>query len=69
MAINCFYLKNSEKNCTMHTTSDNIEVMMGNETGKIIEDYFDSFLQRYKKGLEEWMKGHGFVFNSVDLLH
>ena len=53
MAINCFYFKNSEKNCTMHTTSDNIEVMMGNETGKIIEDYFDSFLQRYKKGLEE----------------
>ena len=38
MAINCFRFKNSEKSRTMHTTSDNIEVMMGNETGKIIED-------------------------------
>ena len=40
----------------MHSPSDNIEVMIDIETDKIIEDLFHSFLQRYQKGLEEWMR-------------
>ena len=35
----------------------------------IIEEIFKSLLQRYqKKGLEESMKGSGFIFDSVNLL-
>ena len=37
----------------MHTKSDDIEVMIGNETDEIIEELFDSLLQRYQKRLEE----------------
>ena len=50
MAINFFSSKDSEETRTMYSPSDNIEVIMGIETDKIIEDLFDSFLQRYQKG-------------------
>ena len=39
---------------------------MGNKTDEVIEDLFDSFLQRYQKKLEESMRGSEFVFDSVD---
>ena len=41
----------------MHTRSDNIEIMMGNETYEIIEELFESLLQRYQKNLEEETRG------------
>ena len=69
MAINFFSYKVSEEIRTMHSKSDNIEILIGNETGEIIEDLFDSFLQRYQKGLEESMRGSEFVFDNVDLLY
>ena len=53
----------------MCTKSNNIEIMMGNETDEIIEKLFESLLQRYQAGLEEKMKENEFVFDSVDLLH
>ena len=34
----------------------------------IINELFDSFLQKYQKRLEE-MEGSRFIFDSVDLLH
>ena len=53
----------------MHTKSDNIEIMMDNETDQIIKESFKSLLQRYQKGLEEKMRGIELVFDDVDLLH
>ena len=53
----------------MYSPSDNIEIMLGNETDKIIEDLFDSFLQRYQQGLEESMKGSEFVFDSINSMY
>ena len=41
----------------MHTRSDNIEIMMVNETYEIIEELFESLLQRYQKNLEEETRG------------
>ena len=49
----------------MYSKSNNIEILIGNETDTII----DSLLQKYQKGREESMKGSKFVFNSVDLLY
>ena len=49
MAINFFSSKDSEETRTMYSKNDNIEVMMGSETDKMIEGHFDSFLQRYQK--------------------
>ena len=47
MAINFFSSKDSEEIRTLHSKSDNIKILIGNETGETIEDLFDSFLQRY----------------------
>ena len=54
---------------TMHSKSDNIEIMIGNETDEIMKERFDSLIKKYQKGLEELMKGSEFVFASVDSLH
>ena len=53
----------------MHTKSDNTEFMMGNERDEIIDELFESLLQRYQEGLEESVKGREFVFDSIDLLY
>ena len=49
MAMDFFSSKDSEETCTMYSKSDNIEVIIGSETDEIIENLFDSFLQRYQK--------------------
>ena len=53
----------------MHTKSDNIDVMLDSETDEIIEELFESLLQRYQEGLEQKKRGNEFVFDSVDLLY
>ena len=69
VAINFISSKDSDKTRTIHTKSDNIEVMIGNETDEITEKLFDSLLQRYQGGLAESMEGSEFVFDNVDLLY
>ena len=49
--------------------SNNIEIMMISETDDIIDELFESFLQKYQEGLEESMKGSVLIFDSVDLLY
>ena len=49
----------------MNTKSNNVEIMIGSETDEIIEDLFESFLQKYQEGLEESMRGSEFVYDSV----
>ena len=53
----------------MHTESNNIEIMIGSETDEIINDLFESFLQKYQEGLEESMSGSEFAYDSVDALY
>ena len=53
----------------MHSKSDNIEIMIGNETDEVIEELFDFLLQKYKKDLAESMKESEYIFDSVDLLY
>ena len=49
--------------------NDNIEIMMGSETDEIIEERFESLLQRYQERLEESKKGIDLVFDTVDTLY
>ena len=46
-----------------------VETMVGSETNDIIIDLFESFLQKYREGLEESMRGNKFVYDSVDVLY
>ena len=69
MSINFISSKDFGEIRTMHTKSHNIEIMMGNETDEIIEEFFKSLLDRYQEGLEESMGGIEFAFGSFDLLY
>ena len=70
MTINFMSSKeDSDETHTMHTKSDNIEIMMISETNEIIEELFKSLLQRYQEGLEESMRRSEIIFDSVDALY
>ena len=69
MAINVISSKDSDETRTIHTKSNNVEIMMGSETDEIIEELFESFLQKYQEGLEESMRGSEFAYDSVDALY
>ena len=69
MRINFISSKDSEETRTIHTKSNNVEIMMGSETDHIIDEHFEFLLQRYQEGLEESMRGNEFVFTNFDLLH
>ena len=69
IAINFFCSKDSGEICTMHSKSDTVEIMIGSKTNEIIEELFESLLQRYQKGLEEKMRGSEFVFDNADSLY
>ena len=68
MEINFISSKGSDETRTMHTKSNNMEIMMGSETDEVIEERFKSFLQKYQEGLKESMRGSEFVDDSVDAL-
>ena len=69
MSINFISSKDSGETSNMHTKSDSIEIMVSSETDDIIDELFESLLQKYQEGLEESMKGSEFIFDSVDLLY
>ena len=71
IAINFISSKDSEETRTMHTKSNNIDmiIMIGNKTDEIIKKLLESLLQRYQEGLEESMNGSEFIFDSVDVLY
>ena len=69
MAFNFISSKDSDETRTMHTKSNNADIMMGSETDEIIEDLFESFLKKYQEGLEESMRGSEFDYDSVDALY
>ena len=60
--------KDSDEIRIMHIKSNNIEIMIGNETDEIIRKLFELLLRRYQEGLEKWMRKSKFVFDSIDLL-
>ena len=69
MAINFISSKDSDETRTMHTRSNNVEIMVGSETNEIIKHLFESFLQKYQEGLEVSMRGSEFVYDNVDVLY
>ena len=48
----------------LHTKNDNVENMFSKDADEIIQELFDSLLERYQEGLEQSMKSSGFVFDG-----
>ena len=53
----------------MQSKSDNIEIIVGVDNNEIIKNLFNSYLERYKKGLEKSMRGSDFLFDYVESLN
>ena len=49
MTINFVSSKDSDETRTMHTKSNNVEIMIGSETDKLIEDLFESFFSKISR--------------------
>ena len=69
MSINFISSKDFDETRTMHTRSNNVEIIVGSEANEIIKHLFESFLQKYQEGLEESMRGSEFVYDSFDVLY
>ena len=52
----------------MYTRSDNVE-MFGDDNDDIIEQLFESLLQKYEENLQNKMKGSEFEFDGVNFLY
>ena len=53
----------------MHSNSDNIEIMICDIAGEVINKRFESLLERYQIGLETSMKDRDFASDCFHLLH
>ena len=53
----------------MHTRSDNVEIMFGDNNDDIIEQLFKSLLQKYEENLQKKMRGSDFEFDGVNFLY
>ena len=69
MKINFISSRNFIESRDMYSKSDNIEIMMGDNTNEIIKNLFDSLLKRYQEGLQVSMRGSEFVFDYVESLN
>ena len=70
VSISFISSNDSDETGNLRIKSNNIEILMGNETDKIIEELSEPLLQKYQEGLQESMRrGINFIFDSVDSLY
>ena len=70
MEVNFISLKHgSVESRIMYTRSDNIEIMFGDDNDDIIEQLFESLLQKYEENLQNKMNGSEFEFDGVNFLY
>ena len=60
IAIIFTFSKDNDEELVMHSKSDNIKLMIYDNVGKVIEEPFESLLNRYQIGLEKLMRGSDF---------
>ena len=53
----------------MHTRSDNVEIMFGDNIDDIIEQLFRLLLQKYEENLQNKMRRSDFEFDGVNFLY
>ena len=65
MKVNFVTTKGPIKIHEMYIKSKNITIWIGRETDEIVEELFDSLLQKYQWALEN-TQGSSHVFDSID---
>ena len=56
--------KDNGEQRVMHSKSDNIEIMINDKVGAVIEEIYQSLFPRYQIGLEASVK-RDFIFNCI----
>ena len=69
IAINFSSSKNTDVECVMHAKNDNIEFMIYDNADEVIEELFESLLNRYQIELKTSMTSSDFTFDCVHLLY
>ena len=59
----------SDESRIMYTRSDNVEIMFGDDNDDIIEQFFESLLQKYEENILNKMRGSDFEFDGVNFLY
>ena len=68
--VNFISLKpGSDETRIMYTRSDNIEIMFDDDNHDIIEQLFESLLQKYEENLQNKMRRSEFEFDGVNFLY
>ena len=68
--VNFISLKpGSDETRIMYTRSDNVEIMFGDDNNDIIEQLFESLLQKYGENLQNKMRGSEFEFDDDNFLY
>ena len=68
--INFISLKpRSNETRIMYTRNDNVEIMFDDDNDDIIEQLFESLLQKNEENLQNKMRGSDFEFDGVKLLY
>ena len=68
--VNFISLKpGSDETRIMYTRSDNIEIIFDDDNHDIIEQLFESLLQKYEENLQNKMRRSEFEFDGVNFLY
>ena len=67
MAINFISSKDNDEERVMHSKSDNIEFLIYDNANEVIEELFESPLNRYQIRMETSMRRINFIFDCVHL--
>ena len=68
--VNFISLKpGSDETRIMYTRSDNVEIMFGDDNDDIIEQLFESLLQKHEGNLQNKMRRSDFEFDGANFLY
>ena len=65
IAINFLSSKDNNEERVTHSESDTIEIMINDEAGEVIEEFFQALPSRYQIGLETSMRGSDSAFDCI----
>ena len=69
IAINFMSFRDNDEEIIMHSKSDNIAFMIYDSTNEVIEERFESLLNRQQTELETPIRGTHFIFDYVHVLY
>ena len=67
--MNFISSKDKDKECVMHSKSENKEAKIDEKEDEVIEKIFKSLFNKYQNNLETSMRGSSFILDCVHLLY